>query len=177
MLKCQPCLPAVWLISDARNDAGLARALARLPRGSGFIFRHYHLPPAARQARFRTLAALARRRGHIVALAGTARAARRWGADAAYGPPAALARGPALVRLVTAHGLHELRQARRADAILLSPVFATRSHPGAGGLGTLRFALIARWARCPVIALGGMNPARAKRLRHPRFAAIDGMMR
>ncbi|MFN5818931.1 MAG: thiamine phosphate synthase, partial [Novosphingobium sp.] len=36
-------LPAIWLLSDARNDAVLERALMRLPRGSGFVFRHYHL--------------------------------------------------------------------------------------------------------------------------------------
>ena len=42
-------LPAVWLVSDARNDSVLERALRRLPRGSGLIFRHYHLDPAARR--------------------------------------------------------------------------------------------------------------------------------
>jgi len=36
-------LPHLWLISDARNDAGLEAALTRLPRGSGFNYRAYHL--------------------------------------------------------------------------------------------------------------------------------------
>ena len=64
-------LPHVWLISDARNDAVLERALARLPRGSGFIFRHHHLAGPARRARFARLMRVARGRGITVVLAGT----------------------------------------------------------------------------------------------------------
>ena len=73
-------LPDLWLVSDARNDAALERALARLPRGSGLIVRHYHLAPDARRERFDALARLARRRGHRVVLAGSAEQARRWDA-------------------------------------------------------------------------------------------------
>jgi thiamine-phosphate pyrophosphorylase len=169
-------IPAIWLMSDQRNDAVLAWALARLPRGSGFIFRHHHLPPRQRLARFSTLARAARARGHSVILAGTMREARRAGADGTYGPAARLVRGGRGLRLVTAHSLREIAKARRrADAILLSPVFPTRSHPGAKVLGGSRFRLLARLARVPVIALGGMNIARARSLRWPRWAAIDGL--
>lgn len=176
-LPDQPALPKIWLISDARNDAALERVLARLPGGSGFIFRHYHLPPPERRARYLALARLARRRGHLVALAGTARQARRWGADAAYGSARALSRGPALLRLVTVHSLREIGQARRAGGVLLSPVFATRSHPGGAVLGPIRFHLLAGRATCPVIALGGMDRSRAARLHIGRWAAIDGICR
>ncbi len=174
-MQIRQSLPQLWLLSDARNDAGLEQALRRLPRGSGFVFRHYHLPPAERRARFRTLARIARGRGHSVILAGSAAAARRWGADGAYGDARAIGPGAALTRLVTVHSLAELRRARRADAVLLSPVFPTRSHPGATGLGTLRFRAIAAWADLPVIALGGMDAHRARRLGWPRWAAIDGL--
>lgn len=169
-------LPLLWLISDARNDAAIEPALARLPRGSGLVFRHYHLPPTERRARFGALKRLAHRRGHCVVLAGPPALARRWGADGAYGAPRALARGPTLLRLATAHALREIAGARRANAILLSPVFATRSHPGTETLGPLRFRLLAARSRVPVIALGGMTARRARRLRHPRWAAIDGLM-
>ena len=177
MTKRQPALPQVWLISDARNDAGLERALARSPRGSGLVFRHYHLPPGERRRRFDALARLARRRGHMIALSGDAATARRWGADAAYGPVRLLTGGPALPRLVTVHSLRELAvaQGARADAVLLSPVFPTRSHPGARALGPLRFRLIAARAQVPVIALGGMTRRSARRLKHARWAAVDGL--
>ena len=182
MPKRQPALPVIWpkiwLVSDARNDAALECALARLPRGSGLIFRHYHLPPDERRARFDLLARIARRRGHWIALSGTARQARQWRADAAYGSPASLSRGLALPRLVTAHSMAEIARARRAraEAIVLSPVFATRSHPGRKPLGLLAFRLLARRSGCPAIALGGMNAARAKVLGSSPWAAIDGLV-
>ena len=174
MRRRQPSLPNLWLISDARNDAGLAAALRRLPRGSGFIFRHYHLDPAARRLRFTALAWIARTRGHVVVLAGPARQARQWGADGSYGAPLGRAAGPEL-RLATAHSLREIGRASRADAILLSPVFPTRSHPGARPLGPLRFRLLAARARVPVVALGGMDRRRARRLGYGPWAAIDGL--
>jgi len=166
-------LPHVWLVTDARNDTGLEAALRRLPRGSGLIFRHYHLPAHERRARFEALARLARRRGHCVVFSGSAREARAWGADGAYGAAAVLGAGPALLRLVTVHSLREMARARRADAVLLSPVFPTRSHPGGRVLGPVRFRLMAGHARVPVIALGGMARARARGI--ARWAAIDGL--
>ena len=169
-------MPQLWLISDARNDAVLERALMRLPRGSGFIFRHDHLPQAERRARFGRLARIAHKRGILVVLAGGAGLARAWGADGAYGPAAGLRRGGGL-RLATAHNMAEIAAANRAgvDAILLSPAFATRSHPGAKALGPLRWRLLASRAQVPVIALGGMNARTARRLAHARWAAIDGL--
>lgn len=157
----------------------MARTLALLPRGSGLIFRHYHLLPQARRARFRALARIARRFGHRIVLAGSARQARHWAADGAYGDARKLTQGPATLRLMTVHNLRELGATHRtrADAVLLSPVFPTRSHPGAPTLGPVRFRLLAKRARVPVIALGGMTARRARRLGRSgearRWAAID----
>ena len=176
MPQCYP-LPDIWLLTDARNDAALEGILRRLPRGSGLVFRHYHLPAPQRRARFDALARLAWSRGHRVVLSGSPAEARRWGADGAYGAPTALARGRAMLRLATAHSLRELRLARRADAVLLSPVFPTRSHPGGQVLGPLRFRLLAARVPAPVIALGGLNRRTAERLNWPRWAAIDGHLR
>ena len=157
-------LPTIWLLSDARNDAALARGLKRLPRGSGFVFRHYHLEPTQRRARFQALARLARAQGHLVALAGSRTDARAWGADLAYGPGGQLA---------PVHSLREIGRAKPAVALLLSPVFSTRSHPGARLLGPTRFRMLAARTDKPVIALGGMNPHTARALKWPRWAGID----
>ena len=170
-------LPALWLVSDARNDAALEQALKQLPRGSGFIFRHNHLPPAQRRARFAQLARLARARGQLVILAGSAAQARAWGADGAYGSPQLLARGPDILRLASVHSLRELARAHRADLVLLSPVFSTRSHPGATPLGPLRYRLLAARSAVPVIALGGMTAKTAARLAWPLWAGIDAFLR
>lgn len=156
----------------------LERALAALPRGSGLIYRHYHLGGPKRLARFRALRRAAKARGHCVVLADSALTAREWGADGIYGAPRSLwPRRAGLVHLATAHSVAELGLAARlgADAALLSPVFATRSHPGGGTLGAVRFRLLARQAALPVIALGGMSAPRARALGWPRWAAIDGL--
>ena len=50
-------------------------------------------------------------------------------------------------------------QALRADMVLLSPVQATASHPGAEPLGWQRFAQLATGQPFAVYAMGGLSPA------------------
>jgi thiamine-phosphate pyrophosphorylase len=174
----QSSLPLIWLLSDARNDAGLERALAALPPGSGFVFRHYHLPPAERAERFRALATIARLGGHTVLLAGPGPLARQWGADGVYGKPEEVAASDGLIRLATAHDAEEMKAAAGigADGVFLSPVFPTSSHPGTRTLGIHGFNVLAQTASIPVIALGGMTAERARELNWPRWGAIDGLV-
>ncbi len=171
-------LPRLWLLSDARNDAVLEARLRELGEAAGFVYRHYHLPPEERLARYRYLARIARGAGHLVILADSALTAREWGADGIYGAPLALyPRRVDLLRVATAHDMREIAQANHvgADAVMLSPVFPTNSHPGGKVLGPLRWHGLARRAQMPVIALGGMNAVTARRLGCERWAAIDGL--
>ena len=169
--------PQIWLLSDERNDAQIESTLARLPRGSGFIYRHYHLAPEERVARWFALLRIARARGHVAVLADSALTALEWGADGIYGPPRSLTPRRDLLLLATAHSLREIGEANRfgADAVLLSPVFPTRSHPGTPTLGPVRFRLLGAHAQVPVIALGGMDKCRARGIDMPHWAAIDGL--
>lgn len=176
-------------MSDARNDKQLETALARLPRGSGLIFRHYHLDGKARRARYAVLQRACKRLGHIMILSGSAHQARAWRAEGVYGSPEELTRcrpvapiaGRAFLTLATAHDAREVRKANQsgADILLISPVFATRSHPGGAVLGLKRFAALSRLSRLPVIALGGMDRDKWKTVRHAAYgwAAIDGLSR
>lgn len=174
----QPPLPLLWLLSDARNDAGLASALNALPPGSGFVFRHYHLAPPARRARFEALATVARVAGHLVILSGEAKTAREWSADGIYGDPDRIASAEGGLKLATAHDGRELRRAAEAGAhgVFLSPVFATRSHAEARTLGVHGFHVLAQQSAIPVIALGGMTAGRAAQLHWPRWGAVDGLV-
>jgi len=152
-------LPTLWLMTDERMGASLWTALARLPRGSGVVFRHFATEPVARAAIFAQVSRIARRRRLILVRAGVKRQ---------------------VVRLARAHSLREAIAARRgkADLILISPIYPTRTHPGARALGPLRAAAIARAAGIPAIALGGMTRARFKRMKSMGFvgwAAIDGL--
>jgi thiamine-phosphate pyrophosphorylase len=178
IMRQNQSLPQIWLISDERNDAALEQSLGKLPRGSGFIYRHYHLDGPQRWARFQDLRRIAQNRDHAVILADSAQTAREWGADGIYGAPLSLyPKRHDLIGLATAHNLREIGQAARkgADGVLLSPVFPTASHPGGRILGSVGFRSLARLSPIPVIALGGMSKARAHALRWSRWAAIDGL--
>jgi len=178
MTRLKP-LPAIWLISDARNEAVLEAALAGLPDHSGFVFRHYHLKNEARRARYDELLSLCRDAGHLIILSGDADTALAWGADGVYGPPERLNKRPGLLRLATVHDTREVFLANRAqvDGMFLSPVFPTRSHADGACLGIDAFRAIAALAESPVIALGGMDAQRAAELDLPRWAGIDAFLR
>lgn len=151
-------LPRLWLITDERQGDGLSDAVARLPEDAGLVFRHYSLAEADRRALFDRV-----RSAHtgLLLLAGPADQAMAWGADGSHGR----GRGEGL-RSAPAHDFGEIRAAERAGAafVLLSPVYATRSHPDARTLGLAKFAWLARRTSLPVIALGGMNETRGRRL-------------
>jgi thiamine-phosphate pyrophosphorylase len=155
MHRRQP-LPRLWLMTDERQGEALLPAIARLPRGAGIVFRHYSLAPADRRALWERVRTAARGRGLTLVVAGSALP----GADGAHNRAC---RG---LRTASAHSLREIRAAERAGAhlIFLSPVYATRSHPGAPPLGPRRFALLAHQAKLPVIALGGMDAQKARTL-------------
>lgn len=162
-------LPHLWLMTDARMGESLWPALERLPRGSGVVFRHYGLEPARRKALFAKLAKVSRRRGLVLVRAGAGRLGPE---DGVHGR-----RGPGL-RTWPAHSRREAMAGIRAGADLLfvSPVFATRSHPGARALGRVRLGLMIRNLPVPVIALGGMDARRAASLQPLGiygWAAID----
>ncbi|KTF69720.1 thiamine monophosphate synthase [Sphingomonas sp. WG] len=164
-----PPIPRLWLMTDPRLGDGLWDALERLPRGSGIIFRHYQLPLDQRRALFARIAQVARRRRLVLLRAGAHPMRGEAGTHGRRG------------RGLTTWPVHSRREAvaairAGADALLVSPAFPTRSHPGAAALGPVRFGLLVRGLDRPVIALGGMNAARAKRLQPfgiRGWAAID----
>ncbi len=151
-------LPRRWLMTDERLGARLLDLVARLPDGTGIVFRHYSLADAERRRLFDQVR---ERHDGLLLLAGHADQARAWGADGSHGRGA----GHGL-RSAPIHDFRELRAAERARAsfVFLSPVFATRSHPDAAPLGIARFAWLARRTALPVIALGGLNETRGKKL-------------
>ncbi|WP_150292104.1 thiamine phosphate synthase [Sphingobium estronivorans] len=174
-------LPTIWLMTDERvGQEALLAAAQRLPKGgAGIVLRHYRTPKAERRALFDRLAAIARRRRLTLMLGGTAAQAAAWGADGWHGRDGRAIMRP-LLHSAPVHGARELRMAARgkADFIFLSPLFPTRSHPGAPALGRLRFAALARRADMDVIALGGVRAMHWPMLRGmgaSGWAAIDGL--
>jgi thiamine-phosphate pyrophosphorylase len=146
-------------MTDERQGEGLWTALKRLPRGSGVVFRHYTLPEGERRDLLRKVSRICRQRRLLLVTSGNLPAADGWHGR---GSPRN-ARG---IHTAPCHDVREIRTAERAGADLLfvSPVFPTRSHPGARTLGRVRFGLLSGRTRLPVIALGGMDGRRARGL-------------
>jgi thiamine-phosphate pyrophosphorylase len=171
-------LPSLFLMTDERMGDALWDALERLPRSSGVVFRHYSLLPAERRALFERVRRVVRRRRLVLLLAGPERLARAWGADGVHGPfPHRLSARP-LLRTAPTHDRAEWLKARRmgCDLVFVSPLFPTRSHPGAPALGILRAGLMLGADRGRAVALGGMTANRARAcytIGIARWAAID----
>lgn len=163
--RSHPALPRLWLMTDERMGDALWRALAALPRGAGIVFRHHATAPAQRRALFERVRRVAHRRGLALFLAGSAEQAIAWRADGVHGRSRNSA-GPRLDRTAPVHDMAQIARAKRvgADLMMLSPVFATRSHPGAGTLGRWRFAALTTRAEARVVALGGMSARRGRML-------------
>lgn len=86
------------------------------------------------------------------------------------------------MRSAAVHNARELTTAKRigADLILVSPVFASASHPGAVGLGVARLGLLIGVQRRRTIALGGVNARSFRKLAGMKihgWAAIDAFKR
>jgi thiamine-phosphate pyrophosphorylase len=170
-------LPPLWFMTDRRRVADPLAAAAVLPPGAGVILRDYDM--AGRGDLALALAALSRRRRLVMLVAGDERLATLVGADGVHLPEGLVREGAAIKRrhpgwIVTAaaHSLPALRRAQGLDGIFLSPVFTTKSHPGAPTLGPVRFAALVRRAGPPVYALGGVDSETARRLRDAGAAGI-----
>ncbi len=173
-------LPRIWLMTDRRNDDVLEEVISRLPRASGIIFRHYHLDASAREARFKQIWRMAKRKDHSILLADSPSLAHAWRADGVHGRDWKHIDTAHLIHSAPVHNMREINQAKRngADIFFLSPAAATRSHPGMKPLTILQLKRLAGQCGGPVILLGGMS---ANRFRHfdslapYGWAAIDGL--
>lgn len=160
MPRRNPAPPVQWLLTDERMGGALWSALRRLPPGSGVIFRHHATPPAERRRLLLRVRRIAGARRLVLVVAGA-----RGGHN----------RGPG-ARTWSAHDRREAIAGAAAGAgvFLVSPVFATRSHPGAPALGPMRAARIARGLGVAV-ALGGMTQRRWRRIARLGFAGWAGI--
>jgi thiamine-phosphate pyrophosphorylase len=157
-------VPALVLMTDERRLQDPVPAAHALPKGAAIVLRHTGAKSLAALAH--RLKPIARKRGILLLIAGDGALAARIGADGLHLPETRArearfwkTRHPAWRITVAAHSLKALGVAVRvgADAAILAPVFATRSHAGRAPLGAARARLMARAVPLPVIALGGID--------------------
>ncbi len=176
-------LPALILISDEKRLADPSTAVERLPPGAAILVRH--TDAYARRDLAERLAPICRARGLILFVSDDLALAEACGAGGLHLPERTAAAADAIrIRLrwrgiltVAAHGPRAIARAHliKADAALVSPVFATPSHPGQPGVGPLRFLTWSRDARVPVYGLGGITAANAGRLRDGNVVGLAGI--
>jgi thiamine-phosphate pyrophosphorylase len=152
-------------------------AVRALPRGSAVIVRSR--TPNRRLELATTILGVARSRSLVVLIADDAKLARQCDADGIHLPEARAresghwrARNPRWLITVAAHSLEAVVRASRADAILLSSVFATESHPARIPLSPARARAIAQMSILPVYALGGIDDRNASLIRGRNYAGI-----
>lgn len=172
--------PPRFILTDPARQPDPARAFDLAKASEGVIHRAYEERPSA--ASLRALGRQARRRHALLFMAGDTRSARLLHVDGLHLPEFRLGSPstehmfaarrrpkPQLRVTAAAHSERAVVAAARAgvDAVLISPVFATASHPGAKTLGVVRFARLARLAAekgLRVYALGGVTPGLVRRL-------------
>lgn len=155
---------------DADNIADFLRQLRRtlMRVDLGIISLRARTQSADARARLceQFLATVRTERPEILAfMHGSQCRAQALGFDGVHLSSAALASQPkrsgaSLWAFASVHNEDELALADRlgVDAMVLGPVSATASHPGAATLGWRRFAALARRTSTPVYALGGLQP-------------------
>jgi thiamine-phosphate pyrophosphorylase len=165
--------------TDPARTPDPAAVIARLPRGAGVVYRAFGAADAVAQGR--RLVRLARRRGLLLLAGADASLAARIGANGVHLPERAAtkARGlrrsrPSWIVTCAAHSAPAIVRGRAAgaDAVFVSPVFASASPSAGRPLGALRFAQLARGAGLPVYALGGVNARTARGLTRSGAAGL-----
>jgi thiamine-phosphate pyrophosphorylase len=172
-------LPRLFFFTDPARVPDPEAVLRRLPRGAGVVYRAFGAPDAVERGR--RLARIARSRGLLLLAGADAGLAARIGADGVHLPERAAQLAIGLKRarrgwIVTAaaHSAPAIARASRAgaDAVFVSPVFASASPSAGWPLGALRFAELVRGARLPVYALGGIDAATARQIARSGAAGV-----
>ncbi len=164
-----PNLPPLLFFTDPDRTPRPWETAARLPRGSGVVFRHFGRPDA-RETAMRLREATSGRDGPLL-IGLDAELAERVGADGVHLPERALDRAVSLAKARPDWRLTGAAHSRAAlrtsglDALVLSPVFRAGGASAASApLGLGAFREWVRTAPCPVYALGGIDGVNVRQL-------------
>jgi 8-oxo-dGTP diphosphatase len=176
-------LPEHFIVTpDLATSAGVLERAARLPRGL-LRLRLPGLTDEQYRQRVRELAPALRETGHRLIVDRDPAQLTASGADGFHATAALLAR--LRERPVprdqwfgaSCHSAAEILQACAvgADYVVLGPVRATPSHPGAAALGWAGFAALAADAGLPAYAIGGVGPADLEDARRHGAQGVAGI--
>ncbi len=163
-------MPALIFLTDDERTPDPFPAIAALPTGK-LSSSCARAMPNRRRELAHAAARIAQARGLMLSVANDAALAAEVCADGWHFSESEIetaARHRLRPRLLTcaAHSAHAVLRAHRAGAhaVLLSPIFATKSHADREPLGVTRLRTIARASPVPVYALGGIDAANVAQL-------------
>lgn len=177
-------VPPLLFFTDPERTPRSWEIAARMPPGSGLVYRGFGRDQAPDEAR--RLRAVTRDRGMTLLIGRDADLANRVEADGLHLPEAALSaayalsgRRPDWILTGAVHSVEAALVARDLDAVILSPIFPA----GGASAGKPALGVEAMRAACggptPVLALGGITAARIVELAGTGcagVAAIDGVV-
>ncbi len=185
-------IPSIVLMTDEKRLPDPIPAIIGLPHRSMVIFRHYDLAPADRTKLAYRVRRTCRQYGHLCLIADDLALALHLEADGIHLPEYRIRKTPHAYRQIprdmlvtsachsmqTLHLLALLTPDQRPDGVLISPVFATESHPDQPGMAFSAF--LQRTALCRSlglipIALGGIKPDNVAMLRGSGVASLAGI--
>ncbi|NVJ91327.1 MAG: thiamine phosphate synthase [Methylocystaceae bacterium] len=180
--------PALLLMTDTKRLPDPRHYIPLLPTGSALVVRHTNTTEKEKLAL--KIKPLCRKHKVKLLLSNDVKAAIKLGLDGVHfsekearrqGKKSKTAAQKNFIFTSACHSLWALKKAERAnmDAVLISPIFATRSHPDSKGLGVLRFQCWTTQTHLKCYALGGITPKTAQRLSNSKacgFAGISGLI-
>jgi thiamine-phosphate pyrophosphorylase len=147
-------------MTDERLGDALGGAIARAAAaGAGVIVRHHQSSDVIRREIAREVLA----NGAVLGLSRDPRLAAELGAAFVHNP---IGESSALPFSLSVHHAEQAKaaKARQPAFVFVSPLYATRSHPGAPALGEEEAARLAALTERPAYALGGITRSRGERL-------------
>ncbi|HJV42075.1 thiamine phosphate synthase [Caulobacter sp.] len=164
-------LPNLLFFTDPARVAAPEAVVERLPRGAGIVFRAFGAADAVEQGR--RLRAIADARGLTLLVGAHPALAEGIGADGLHMPerlagdiPRLRAEHGRYLITAAAHDLGAVQAAERAgaDAVVVSPVFASNSPSAGRPLGVAGLKSLVAATALPVYALGGVRADTAGQL-------------
>jgi thiamine-phosphate pyrophosphorylase len=175
-------LPALMALTDPDRTPDVVSFAKGLPEGAGLILRHFG-QPKPRMASM-DLAGVAAARKLVYLIGADPDLAAVVGAKGVHWPERMAKEAasykrhqPARLMTMASHGPEGLAAAKeaKADAVLLGPVFASKSPSAGAPLGVKRFAELVASVDLPVYALGGVTPENARELADSGACGIAGI--
>lgn len=180
--RCPLALSAYVAMSDPKRIADLTHQVSHLPQDAAVIYRHFGARNKSKTAR--TLREICTNKGLQLLIGSDVVLAQDIGADGVHFPEkdmcnvqAARDKFPDWILSAAVHSQEGIVKANTCplDAVILSPVFASKSASAGTPLGIDGFERLSKHSVHPVFALGGIGPSTARQVLSTRAAGLAGV--